>query len=149
MIYDKLTNINAYKGLYPNLDIAIDYLKSRSLSALPMGRTEINGSDVFLNIMEASAAPVHERGFEIHKHYMDIQIDLFGTEIIEIGDSAQMQISDYNAETDFGKVACPPLASCTMGPGNFIICMAAEPHRPGIASGDERALKKCVVKVHI
>lgn len=149
MIYDKLTNINIYKGLCSNLDIAIDFLKSQDLSALPMGRTEINGSDVFLSIMEASAAPVHERGFEIHKQYMDIQIDLSGTEIIEIGDSAQMEVSDYNAETDFGKVTCPPLTSCTMGPGNFIVCMAAEPHRPGIASGDELALKKCVVKVHI
>ena len=27
MIYDKIKNINLYKGLYPNLDIAIDYIK--------------------------------------------------------------------------------------------------------------------------
>ncbi|MCM1233620.1 MAG: YhcH/YjgK/YiaL family protein [Ruminococcus flavefaciens] len=149
MIYDKLTNISTYKGLYSNLDIAIEYLENQDLSELPMGRTEISGSQVFLNIMEASAAPSDERNFEIHRQYMDIQIDILGTEIIEIGDSEQMKITDYNAESDFGKVICPPLTSCTMGSGNFILCMAAEPHRPGIASGDKLALKKCVVKVHI
>ena len=27
MIYDKIANIDLYKGLYPNLDVAIDYIK--------------------------------------------------------------------------------------------------------------------------
>lgn len=149
MIYDKLENAKNYKGLNPNLDAALSYLASHDLSLLPSGRTDINGSLVYINVMEASAAPAEERGFEIHKKYMDIQIDLYGTEIIEIGDSSSMTVPHYEEKTDFGKAICPTLASCTMGPGNFIICMTEEPHKPGIAAGSDLTLKKCVVKVHI
>ncbi len=148
MIYDKLTNLHMYKGISPNLDTAIAYLNTHDPSALPMGRTEVAGSQVYINVMDAAAAPEAERGYEIHKNYMDIQIDLSGTEIIEIGDGAAMKVLDYNEETDFGRAECPTLTSCIMGPGNFIVCMANEPHKPGIAAGENRTLKKCVVKVH-
>lgn len=149
MIYDKLENTEIYKGFNSNLDTALSYIASHDLTSLPLGRTEVDGSNVYINVMEASAAPAQERGFEIHKNYMDIQIDLAGTEIIEIGDSSEMKISDYAEETDFGKAECPVLASCTMGPGNFIVCMASEPHKPGIAAKEDCFLKKCVVKVHV
>lgn len=148
MIYDKLNNIENYKGCNPHLDTAIEYILSHDLHKLPMGRTEVDGSLVYINVMEAYSAPVSERGFEIHKNYMDIQIDLKGTEIIEIGDAHVMSVSDYNEETDFGKAECPTLTSCTMGEGNFIVCMPSEPHKPGIKACDDTFLKKCVVKVH-
>lgn len=149
MIYDKLSNLNTYLGLNKNLDTAISYLTSHDLNSLPMGQTKVDGTDVFINVMEATASPATEKSFEIHKNYMDIQIDLLGTEIIETGDSSSMKVKNYNAETDFGTADCELLASCTMGAGNFIICMAGEPHKPGIATGENLFLKKCVVKVHI
>lgn len=149
MIYDKLSNLKTYLGMHQNLDTAISYLSSHDLNALPMGKTQIDGTNVFLNVMEASAASAEEKKFEIHKNYMDIQIDLAGCERIEIGDSSSMEIEDFNSDTDFGTVNCATLVSCTMGVGNFIICMAEEPHKPGIAAKEQVALKKCVVKVHI
>lgn len=149
MIYDKLSNLTSYLGFCKNLDTALTYLASHDLNSLPMGKTMIDGDHVFLNVMEASAAPSSEKKFEIHKNYMDIQIDLIGTELIEIGDAASMQTESYQEETDFGTVSCKPLVSCTMGVGNFIICMAGEPHKPGVAAEENIFLKKCVVKVHI
>lgn len=148
MIYDKLNNIGNYKGSNPHLDTAIEYILSHNLDELPIGRTEVDASFVYINVMEAQSAPASERDFEIHKNYMDIQIDLAGTEIIEIGDEASMSVSDYNEETDFGKAECPALTSCTMGKGNFIVCMPSEPHKPGIQACEDTFLKKCVVKVH-
>lgn len=149
MIYDKLANINLYKGINKNLDTAIDYILHNDLSALPMGRTELNGDKVYINVMEANAGPLETRNYEIHKKYMDIQIDLSGTEIIHTGDSGNMTIESYDAASDFGAVRCGDLASCTIGPGNFILCMAGEPHKPGIAASDNVSLKKCVFKVHL
>ena len=149
MIYDKLSNLTSYLGFCKNLDTALTYLASNDLNCLPMGKTVIDGENVFLTVMEASAAPASEKKFEIHKNYMDIQIDLIGTEIIEIGDVSSMQTESYQEETDFGTVSCKSLVSCTMGVGNFIICMAGEPHKPGVAAEENIFLKKCVVKVHI
>lgn len=148
MIYDKLTNICNYLGCNKNLDIAISYISTHDLSLLPMGRTELSGNDVYINVMEATAASADEQGFEIHKNYMDIQIDLSGTEIIQIGDLSSMKVEAYTPESDFGSVSCKALTSCTMGSGNFIICMAGEPHKPGIAADADTALKKCVFKIH-
>lgn len=149
MIYDKLSRITDYLGLNQNLDIAIQYISSHNLSLLPFGKTEVSGRDVYINIMEASTAPIEQLGFELHKNYMDIQIDLSGTEIIQIGNASAMSIINYNAETDFAAVQSDPLCSCNMGPGNFIICMAGEPHKPGIAAGENESLKKCVFKIHL
>ncbi len=149
MIYDKLSNVMNYKGFHRNLDTAFSYLSSHDLNELPLGRTEVDGDNVFINVMEASAAPSEEKNFEIHKNYMDIQIDLVGTEIIEIGDSSAMTVNDYNPETDFGTASCQATVSCTMGAGNFIVCMAEEPHKPGVAALSDTFLKKCVVKVRV
>lgn len=149
MIYDKLVNIGRYKGMNRNLDTAIDYILQNDLSALPLGRTELDCDHVYINVMEAAAGPLETKSYEIHKKYMDIQIDLSGTEAIHTGDTGAMSVDSYDASSDFGTVQCPDLASCTMGPGNFILCMAEEPHKPGIAVSDDTRLKKCVFKVHI
>ena len=45
MIYDKLSEIARYRGLSENLDMGIRFLQSTDLFSLPMGRTEILGSD--------------------------------------------------------------------------------------------------------
>lgn len=148
MIYDKLTNIQAYAGFHPNLDIAIEFITSHDLSKLPPGQTEVSGRQVYINVMETAATPGETRQYEIHRNYMDIQIDLSGTEMIQIGNSSGMEVFDYDPETDFGTAACKDSASCIMGPGHFIICMASEPHKPGISVLKDTQLKKCVFKVH-
>lgn len=149
MIYDKLTNINCYMGISENLDAAIRFLMEHDLSDLPFGKTLVLGEQVFINVMSAESAPLEEKQFEIHQKYMDIQIDISGTERIDIGDRNQMTLLEFHSDNDIGFVTCDTLTQCMLGFGNFIICMAGEPHKPGIMAGTDAALKKCVVKVHI
>lgn len=149
MIYDNLENIQRYRGISRYLDSAVDFLAGHDLHLLPFGRTEIMGEDVFVNVMEAQAQEESKGKFEIHKKYMDIQIDLEGTEIIQIGLGEAKTLDCFNVQTDFGTVSCTRSASCVMGPGRFIICMGEEPHKPGIMAGEERYLKKCVIKVAV
>ena len=88
------------------LDIAIDFLEKTDLTNLPLGRTEIFVDKVFANVMEAQSLDETAVKFEIHKRYMDIQIDVEGTEIIQIGlDNGEVQDA-YDEETDFGTVSC-------------------------------------------
>lgn len=67
MIFDKIANIGRYKGINKNLDTAIDYIRNNDLSSLPMGRTELDG-EVYINVMEANAAPLETKCYEIHKN---------------------------------------------------------------------------------
>ena len=72
MIYDKLINMGLYKGMNKNLDTAIDFILSNNLNELPLGKTVVDGDNVYINVMDAKASPVEERAYEIHKNYMDI-----------------------------------------------------------------------------
>ena len=61
MIYDKMSNLKLYKGMNKNLDTAIDFITSHDLNTLPLGRTIVDQDNVFINVMETSAASVDER----------------------------------------------------------------------------------------
>ena len=80
MLYDTLENLNQYTGLFPNLEKAIDFIEDNDVSALPLGRTEIDGDDVYVKVMEAEPTPGEGRAFETHSRYMDLQMDLEGAE---------------------------------------------------------------------
>ena len=147
MIYDVIQNAALYKGMHPNLDTAIDFILTHDLEALPLGRTEIDGTNVFLNKMEAKTAPASEKLFEMHRIYMDIQIDIHGSECIETGEIRTFACPDFSAEKDVGFGDCKTVASCVLTPGRFTVCMAGEPHKPGITASSDTALVKCVLKV--
>lgn len=80
MICDTLQHLGRYRGLHPNLDTAIDYLLTHDLAALPLGRTEVDGDKVFINLMDATLHPDAGYHPEYHRHYADLQVDLTGSE---------------------------------------------------------------------
>ena len=82
MICDTLEHLARYNGLHPNLDTAIDYLLTHDLSALPNGRTEVDGDEVFINVMDAALHPDAGYHPEYHKLYADLQIDITGGDMM-------------------------------------------------------------------
>ena len=52
MITDSILRLGQYRGLYKNLDTAIDFLAGCNLNELPDGTTQIDGSRVFVNVMD-------------------------------------------------------------------------------------------------
>lgn len=147
MIFDELTAIGRYKGLSPYLDEAITFIERTNLEELPLGKTVIQGDKVFVNVMEATTQESEKLFFETHKRYIDIQIDLEGTEKIAIGLEALEEVEAYDDSKDFGFYQAQKSITCEMGPGKFMICMAHEPHKPGICYEEPTRIKKCVVKV--
>ena len=146
MIYDKIKNIDLYKGLYPNLDIAIDYIKKGEYVNLPLGKQDIVGKDVWVNVIEIEGKDVATTPFEIHKKYLDIHVDITGNELIETGGEGVETSFDENR--DFGIVECENANSSYMSPEDFYICMLDEPHKPACAApGKDKAIKKCIFKV--
>lgn len=89
MIYDTLDRIGEYRGMGEWLDRAIDFLENTDMERLPSGRTEIAGTDCFINVMETVTKEETQADFEVHRKYMDIQIDLEGMEEIQIGGTTE------------------------------------------------------------
>ena len=57
MICDTLDQLHLYKGFHKNLDTAIEFLAAHPLDTLPLGRTEVDGDEVFINVMDADLKP--------------------------------------------------------------------------------------------
>ncbi len=147
MIYDKLTNLDLYRGLYPNLDLCIDYIQKGDYKNLEVGKHEIIGKEVFVSVIELEGKDPVTTPFEIHKKYLDIHVDITGTELIETGDMAHGTEESFDEGRDFGIVACDNKVSCHMSPEDFYICMLDEPHKPACADGEPVHIKKCIFKV--
>lgn len=144
MIYDKIIHANKYFGIQRNLDIALQFIMDTDLNSLPYGITEIDGDKVFVHVMDAEAKNEEDGKFEYHKKYMDIQIDIEGTEIIYLAENWDREVEAY--KEDIGFVAAEKEVSCLMGSGKFVICNVKEPHMPGIKAIDNTYLKKAVIK---
>lgn len=147
MIYDVLENLQQYTGLFENLDTALEYLATADLQALPLGRTDIDGDNVYLTVSACTARPSEGALFETHSAYMDIHIDLAGVELFETALGELVEESPYDAATDTALYRADLSAACVLGPGRFLIAMTEEPHKPAVVSAEGPALKKLVVKV--
>ena len=83
MICDTLEHLTLYQGFHKNLDTAITFLMACDLNTLPLGRTEVDGDTVFINVMDAELHPNEGSHPEYHRIYADLQIDLTGSELAE------------------------------------------------------------------
>ena len=147
MLYDTLENLGRYAGISPHLDKAIAFIRDHDLAALPLGRTEVDGDNVFVNVMEAAATPGEGRGFESHARYMDIQIDLEGTELCQSALGELREAEPYDPRRDIAIWQGEAASTVTLGPGRFVLYFVGEPHKPGILCGEDGRLKKAVFKV--
>lgn len=147
MLYDTLENLNQYTGLFPNLDKAIDFIEDNDVSALPLGRTEIDGDDVYVTVMEAEPTPGEGRAFETHSRYMDLQMDLEGAELCEVALGDVEEAEPYDEEKDFALWNGAASAALVLGEGRFAVFMVEETHKPAIKAQGCDKVKKAVFKI--
>ena len=150
MICDALENLNRYRGLHKNLETAIDYLTAyyvaHDLSDLPLGRTEVDGENVFINVMEADLSPDSTR-LEYHKKYADLQIDLTGGEGWGYTNEPGEEVGKYAVDCGFQDSAS--VVSGALGEGRFVLFFPGELHKPGVARPGCDHVRKAVIKIRM
>lgn len=77
--------------LSENMKKAIAFLRDNDLDALPLGRTEIKGDDVFANVMEYETVDADEKDMEAHKLYYDVQFVVRGEEALYVAPPRRAQ----------------------------------------------------------
>ena len=127
MVVDTLENLEKYASLNPLFAQAIEFLKSHDLQAMEIGKTELKGKDLLVNIAQTKPKTKEEAKLETHNEFIDIQIPLSGTEIM-------------------GYTAAKGLAETYIAvkPGMFAIFFPQDGHAPGITPD---GVKKVIVKV--
>ncbi|MDD3412034.1 MAG: YhcH/YjgK/YiaL family protein [Eubacteriales bacterium] len=144
MIVDNLENIARYAGLGANFATAAAYLAQTDLNALPMGRTEVDGANVFINKQD-NLLNQGDPAWEAHARYADIQLILRGGERFVWGATAVMD--PLNEQTDFR--TCHDASGCefTLTDGQLVIFLPGEPHSPGNYAALTDRCVKLVAKV--
>ena len=54
MVLDFLENLKSYEALNPHFAKVVEFVEKTDLASLPLGRNEICGDLVYVNVMEAS-----------------------------------------------------------------------------------------------
>ena len=147
MICDTLQHLTGYKGLCKNLDTAIDYLLTHDPASLPLGRTEVDGEEVFINTMDATLHSDDGYHPEYHKTYADLQIDITGGEGWGYTTLPGEEAGEFTG--DIGFRTSPDAVSGTLGEGRFVLFFPGELHKPGVARPGCAHVRKVVIKIRM
>lgn len=148
MIYDKLSNIEHYKTLSKNFEVAIDYILNTDLDEFEVGKYEIDGDNSYFMIQEYPVKEQVDANFESHLLYADIQIILSGDELI--GFSAQYDQVGKVVEDKFDYILYKdkPDFFIPVSKNEFVICLKEDLHMACVRNNSDR-VKKAVVKVKL
>ena len=150
MIYDKIKNIELYKGLSDDIYAGLKYLKDLSPDIAP-GTYEINPR-VKAFISEYTTKPENEKGYEAHQKNIDIQYLLKGTEKIACLPVDELQETQpYNPDTDaaFYESNLRPSTSDLRPLTSFALFFPHDAHMPQLCTDAPEEVKKVVIKVKI
>lgn len=145
MIYDKLTNIQRYRGLHPNLDLAIEYIHNH-LDQMPE-KIDLNGTEVYGSIFTYSTIADDASFFEAHAKYADIHIMRTGSERVAVSDISVLETDEAQPDKDFWSMRGPEEASIILAPGSFLIVLPGDAHKLKMQLEAPATVTKSVFKV--
>lgn len=148
MILDTLKNAGLYESIHPRFKQAFDFLKNTDLLTLPLGKMELDGSNLVVNVVEVVGKSAEEAKMETHLRYIDIQVPVTAPETM--GWIAVNQLKEttqeYNVEKDVAFFADKATNFIKVHPNEFAVFFPEDAHQPGIAEGQH---KKVIVKVFV
>ena len=150
MIYDRITNINIYKGLSPDLYAGLKFLQQVSPD-IAVGTYQI-GPRVKAIVSEYVTKPQNPYGFEAHRKNIDIQYLLKGEERIACMPIEKLTVTvPYSEAKDAAFYAAEGVRAqeMTIGDGYFAIFFPQDGHMPQLSEGEPMMVKKVVVKVEM
>ena len=148
MIFSSISLSPRYTALHPLFPRVFDYIRNTNLRSLTPGRYDIVGDDLFAIVEHVQGRTRAEAKLECHRHYIDIQLILEGTD--EMGWKAladcHKPVSDYSTEQDIQFFNDIPTTWITTPPHHFCIFFPEDTHAPLIAKGEVR---KVIFKIRV
>jgi YhcH/YjgK/YiaL family protein len=155
MILDALSHARAYFSMGPRFQLAFEWLASRDLGSLTLGRIPISGDDVFALPQEVLTKPPANCRWEAHRTYADIQVLVRGTEGMGVAPLAPasgfVEETPYDAQKDvaFYTTSTKGFTVATVRPGWFALFLPHDVHMPLVETGHPEKVFKVVVKVRV
>ena len=150
MVVDSLKNIDVYKGLSADIYAGLKFLQKAKPEIEP-GEYPIN-NNVKAIVSEYNTVEVFERGYEAHKHVIDIQYPIRGLERVKWSPIEDMEINipyDEVKDRTFFKSPSSQGTHVDIGNGIFAIMFPEDGHGPQHYVGKPEFIKKITIKVSI
>lgn len=150
MIVDKLENIDTYKGISEDIYAGLLFIANAKPN-IELGIYSIN-KNVKAIVSEYETVENFERGFEAHKHVIDIQYPIVGLERIKWSPIDEMEVNvPYEEEKDrtFYKNPHKQGSHVDIGNGYFAIMFPQDGHGPQHFVNKPELIKKLTIKVSI
>ncbi len=153
MIFGHISTLAKDAPLLPQALVrGLAYLATADLSALPAGKHEIEGKDIYVAINEYETQPREMRRAEAHVDYLDIQYMIAGEELIAYsvlaGDNEVLADELAARDVIFYKTVQPE-TDLVMTAGMYAVFFPWDVHRPNCRQQQEQQVKKAVVKIRM
>ena len=149
MIYAKNSDALTYRGIHPNLDMALERITEEFLSSVGEERVEIKGSDVYATRFTYETIPEEESFFEAHKKYLDSHIMTEGSEGVEIAPPETLTEFDRVEANDFYAYRGEGQYRLVLSPGDFLVVFPNDAHKIKMHVDGPETVTKAVFKVRI
>jgi len=150
MILDSLQNIETYKGVSSDIYEGLKFL-ANAKPDIALGTHIINKNTKAL-VSEYETIENFERGYEAHKHVIDIQYPITGLEKVKWSPIENMEINiPYDSDKDrtFFKKPSNQGTEVIIGKGIFAIMFPQDGHSPQHYIDKPEFIKKITIKVSI
>ncbi len=149
MICAKNNDALTYRGIHPNLDLALAHITPAFLDSVGYEKVQLKGDDVYATRFTYETVPEEESFFEAHKKYLDIHIMADGSEGVEIAPPEELDEFDRVEANDFYAYRGPASYRLTLSPGDFLVVFPNDAHRIKMQLDRPETVTKVVFKVRI
>lgn len=150
MIYAKNADALAYRGIHPNLDLALEHITPEFLASLRDNqRVELKGDLVYCTRFTYETILQEESFFEAHRRYLDIHIMVEGEERVDMNRPEDLNLTDAQEGNDFYAYQGESWHSTVLKPGEFLVVFPGDAHRIKVQVDGPKTVSKAVFKVCI
>jgi YhcH/YjgK/YiaL family protein len=132
-------------------DKAFAFLRDSDLTKIAIGRHDIDGDNLFATVSEYMTKNEEDTKFEAHRKYIDIQHVINGAEQMSITplSDRQEELVPYDPAKDVEFMSVNKTSSYEATPDKVFIFFPSDIHRPSVKIGENKNVRKVVVKVKI
>ncbi|MEG1131271.1 MAG: YhcH/YjgK/YiaL family protein [Romboutsia sp.] len=147
MIFGSINHEKTYANIDKDLLTCFEYAKKNKLVDFEKGSYQIDGDNIFVNIVEYETCEKEERFWEAHKKYIDIHLMLEGIERIDVGFIESLQQKEYQEKDDFLPLEGEASGCVNLSKGDFLVCYPEDAHMTAIKVNEKKKIKKAIFKV--
>lgn len=147
MVVDSFSNLAFYASLNPRFEKVINFFESNDVASFEAGKYEVDGDDIFINVIERGLKKPEDAALEVHDVYIDIQV-LFSGDVESYGFKKRAACTQPRSEMDTEKdiLFFDDKADTYVSilPGDMMIFFPEDVHAPLVGEGN---VKKAIIKV--